>query len=106
MTRADLIAKLTARAADAEASGALAPVATVLRAVVAELNAVDGLPAARSAPARLLTLAETAERLHVPKRWLTDHRDELPFLRALTPGGTVRVDEAGLLKWLATRGPE
>lgn len=104
MTRADLILKLTTQADQAEQIGALAPVAAVLRAVVAELADVDGLPAARREPNRLLTLAEAAERLHVPRRWLSDHRDECaPFLRTLTPGGTVRVDEAALMKWLATR---
>ena len=101
MTRDEWRAQLAARAAEAERFGATAPLATVLRAILDEFDAVDGLPSDRKAPSRLLTLAEAAERLGVSKRWLTDHK--LPFLRTLTRGGTVRVDEAAMYRWLATR---
>ena len=103
MTRDEWAAQLAARAAEAEQLGSLAPVATIYRVVLAELAEVDGL-ATRTADT-LLTLDEVAARLQVPKRWLTDHREELPFLRRLTPGGTVRVSEVALTRWLATRAP-
>jgi hypothetical protein len=64
---------------------------------------VDGWPTSRPAPDQWLTLAETAQRLSVPKRWLTENRHQLPFIKTLIAGGAVRVSEAGLRRWLATR---
>ncbi len=104
MTRDEWRARLEARADEAERYGTTAPRATVLRAILDELAAVDGLPTDRTAPPRLLTLQEAADRLGVTPRYLSDHRKELPFLRRLTPGGTVRVEEAALMKWLTARG--
>ena len=102
MTRDEFVAQLAARAADAEKFAAQAPLAVTLRAVLAELEAVDGIPATKPAPDRLLTLDEAAERLNVEKRFFTEHRD-LPFLKRLVPGGSVRVSERALERWLATR---
>ena len=101
MTRDEWAAHLTARALQAERIGATAPVAAVLRDVVAELETLDGI--AQREPDQMLTLAETAARLNVPKRWLTEHRDELPFLKQYIPGGTVRVSGKALARWLRTR---
>jgi len=103
MTREEWAAQLAARAADAERFGASAPLAVTLRAVLAELDAVDGMPVTPPVPDRLLTLDEAAERLRVPKRWLTEHRRELPFVKKLVQGGTVRVSERELARWMATR---
>jgi len=103
MTRDEYLAQLATEAEQAERYGATAPLGATLRSVIADVQALDGLPSTRKSPPRLLTLAEAAERLGVPKRWLTDHRRDLPFLRSLTPGGTVRVDEAALERWLAKR---
>ncbi len=103
MTRDEWAAHLAQRADDAERLGALAPMATVLRTVLAELEAVDGWPATKPPPDEMLTLEETAARLNVPKRWLTEHRHELPFLTEYVPGGTVRVSAKALARWLATR---
>ena len=103
MTRDEYLAQLTARAADAEKVGALAPLALTLRTIATELEAVDGWPSSRPAPDTLLTLEETADRLNVSKRWLTDNRNHLPFLKQLVPGGAVRVSAAALTRWLATR---
>jgi len=102
VTRAEWAARLEARAAEAEQLGALAPVAAVLRNVLAELETVDGLPTARPAPDVMLTLAEAAERLNVPKRWLTENRHQLPFLKHYARG-TVRASAADLARWIATR---
>ena len=64
---------------------------------------VTPLPTTRPAPDQWLTLAETAQRLSVPKRWLTENRHQLPFIKTLIAGGAVRVSEAALRRWLATR---
>ena len=103
MTREEWAESLAERAEDAERLGALAPVGTVLRSVLTELEVVDGWPATKAAPDEMLTLEATAERLNVPKRWLTEHRHELPFLKEYVPGGTVRVSAKGLARWLKTR---
>ena len=76
--------------------------ATLLRALIDEAEAVDGVPVSRPAPDMMLTLDEAAERLKVTKRFFTEHRD-LPFLKRLVPGGTVRVSERDLVRWMATR---
>ncbi len=107
MTLADLQADLERRAGDAERLGASAPVATVLRQVVAELAAgLDGNGApARSAghpPTTLLTAREAAQVLHVAPRWLYRHAGALPFTRRLGPK-TVRFDPDGLARWVARR---
>ena len=81
MTRAELLARLAQRAEDAERVGATAPVAAVLRAVLAELEAVDGVPTT-SAPDRLISLEEAAEQLGVSARWLREHRP--PYVVALS----------------------
>ena len=101
MTREELLARWQVRAAEAEQIGALAPVATLLRALMAEAEAVDGMPVSRPAPDTMLTLDEAAARLQVPKRWFTEHRD-LPFLKRLS-GVTVRVSEKELARWVASR---
>lgn len=103
MTRDEWAGQLAARAAEAERFGALAPLAVTLRAVLAELEAVDGWPTTRPAPDLMLTLEEAAARMNVPKRYITDHRRELPFVKVYSPGGTVRVSERELNRWLATR---
>lgn len=94
MTRDEWADRLAARASDAERIGATAPVAAVLRDVLAEFETVDGI--ASATPDEMLTLGETATRLNVPQRWLTEHRHELPFLRQYIPGGTVRVSSKGI----------
>ena len=99
MTREEWAAQLAARASDAERIGSTAPVAAVLHDVLAELETVDGI----AAPDAMLTLEETATRLNVSQRWLTENRHELPFLRQYVPGGLVRVSSKALARWLATR---
>ena len=75
----------------------------MLRVVLAEVEALDGMPLSKPVPDVMLTLDEAAARLHVEKRFFTEHRRELPFLKQLVPGGTVRVSERALERWLATR---
>lgn len=99
MTRDEWAAQLAARAADAERIGSTAPVAATLHDLLAELETVDGI----AAPDQMLTLEEAADRLNVPRRWLTENRHELPFLRQYVRGGTVRVSSKALERWLATR---
>ena len=103
MTRDEWTARLAVRAAEAERLGTLAPVASVLRDVLTEVEQVDGWPATKPAPDEMLTLDEAAARLKVAKRWLTEHRHELPFLKQYVPGGTVRVSGKALARWLAMR---
>lgn len=101
MTRDQWAAQLAARASDAERIGATAPVAAVLRDVLAEFETVDGI--ASATPDEMLTLGETAARLNVTPRWLTENRHALPFLRQYVPGGIVRVSSKALERWLTTR---
>jgi hypothetical protein len=104
MTRAELVARLRQQAADAERLGATAPVATVLRAVVEDVEQVTGL-APHAGPDRLLTLAEAADRLAVPVRWFSEGGRDAPFLRRLSRR-QVRVSEQALTRWLAKRAGE
>jgi len=53
---------------------------------------------------RLLTPAETAERLGVSLRWLYGNADSLPFTRRLTPR-LLRFEESGLEEWLGAKAP-
>ena len=92
--------RLAQRARDAAVMHATAPVADVLGAVLAELEALDG---AGQAPAdRLLDVERAAALLDVRPRWLYDHAKTLPFARKLS-GRTLRFSEAGLRRWLERR---
>ena len=53
---------------------------------------------------RLLTPAETAERLGVSTKWLYLNADNLPFCRRLSPR-LLRFEESELETWLAARRP-
>lgn len=99
MTKRELVARVSERIAEAERIGALAPVASVLRAFLDDLEALDGVPTAPPTEDVLLTLGQAAERLQVDVRWFTLHRGELPFVRTLSKN-TVRVSSRGLARWL------
>jgi predicted DNA-binding transcriptional regulator AlpA len=102
VTLAELRAALERRAAEAEALGATAPVASVYRLVVADLDAVGPEPTCGlRAPNedRLLNASEAAERLGVARRWLYRHAARLPFTRRLS-AGVLRFSLAGINKWL------
>jgi len=101
VTLAELRAALERRAAEAEAVGATAPVASVYRAVVAELEAVNSEPsrALRAEEDRLLNAEEASKRLGVARRWLYRHAERLPFTRRLS-AGILRFSLAGINKWL------
>lgn len=76
------------------------------RVVLARLP--DALEAPRAAPVqaepeRLIDVKEAATRCDVSPRWLYRNADKLPFTRRLS-SGTLRFSEAGLTKWLASRG--
>lgn len=103
MTRDEWAARLAARAAEAERLGTLAPLAVVLRDVLAEVEAVDGWPVTAPAADRFLTLEEAAAQLRVTPRWLREERP--PYVVALGDK-TLRVSERKLARWLASRGPE
>jgi excisionase family DNA binding protein len=49
---------------------------------------------------RLLTVAQVAERLGVPKRWVYRRAAKLPFARRIG-AGTLRFSEKGLERWEA-----
>lgn len=107
MTVADLVARYRARAQEAEALGATAPVGAFYRLVVGELEAVAGnrrSPTSTDAPDRLLDVREAAARLSVTPRWLYVHAGDFPFTVRL-PGRRLRFREAGLAAWLAGRRP-
>ena len=94
VTLAELRARWEARARDAEAMHASAPVADVLRVALSELEAADG---ARGPPAtdRLLTAEEAAPRLGATVRWLYDQAKTLPFTKRLSRK-CLRFSEMGL----------
>jgi hypothetical protein len=104
VTREELVTRLSDRAEEAERLNASAPLATVYRALIADLEALDGVPG-RKAPDEMLTLAEAAHRAGVKVRWFRDNRarpEVRAFLRPLARG-TVRVSAAGLARFLSTR---
>ncbi len=77
----------------------------VSRAVVAELRPLLENGNAPRKPAksdRMLTAAEVAERLNVPRRFVYDHADKWPFTIRLDEG-TLRFSERGLDRWLEHR---
>ncbi len=82
-------------------------VQAVSRAVVAELRPLLENGDVRQTAAksdRLLTAAEVAERLNVPRRFVYDHADKWPFTIRLDEG-TLRFSERGLDRWLEHRRP-
>lgn len=87
--------------------------AEALPALLLELSALQSRAALRlrlialssptnGGPERLLTVREAASRCGMSADWLYRHKDALPFIHRL--GRTVRVSEAGLVRWMATRG--
>lgn len=98
MTLAELCADLERRAVDAERLGASAPVASVLRTVLADMRIVDGVTLA-DPDDRLLTVPEAASLLHVSPWWLYRKARSLPFARKLGRR-TLRFSEKGLRRWL------
>ncbi len=108
MTLTKLLATLERRAEEAERVGSTAPVAAIYRAVLEDLQPLTDSPAPLEPEDilvrdRLLTVAETAERLSVSTRYVYAHRSEFPFTRRLS-GGAVRFSEQGLAAWLQRDG--
>jgi len=87
---------------------ATAPVANVLRAIIGELQALDGASGVPDPPApvedRLLTAQEVAVRVHTNAKWVyrAAAAGRLPFARHLSPG-VLRFSDVGLRQWLARR---
>ncbi len=104
VTVAELCKRLEQQAADAEAMHASAPVADVLRVVLAELATVNGT-AQDSGSDRLLSAADVAARLNVSTRYVYDHANEWPFTQRLS-ARKLRFSERGLERWeRRTRSP-
>lgn len=101
MRLADLVADLERRAADAERVGASAPVAGVLRSVLADVRAVDDVSEADPED-RLLKVDEVAEMLGVSVWWVYTHAKRLPFARKIGPKA-LRFSEKGAQRWLLRR---
>jgi predicted DNA-binding transcriptional regulator AlpA len=104
---ADLLQSLERRATEAEAIGATAPVASVYRALLAELAPFSGngngaKPSA--SPDTLLEAKEAARRLCVRPGWLYRHAATLPFAKRV---GTraLRFSEQGISRWLSEQRP-
>ena len=103
MRLVELVAELERRATDAERMQATAPVACVLKTVLAELQTLDGVALSGHSPSpqadRLVTVAEAAARLNVSKRWLYAHAADFPFTKRL-PGRRLRFSQAALTRYL------
>lgn len=97
MTVAELVAHLEQRAAEADQIGATAPVANVLRSVMAELEQLNGMAQDHGAD-RLLTASQVAARLNVSPRYVYDHAGEWPFTQRLS-ARQIRFSERGLERW-------
>jgi len=106
---AALLAQLERRAAESEAIGATAPVGAVLRAIIGELQALDGtaslgshgdkLAAVDGRPDQLLTAQQVAARLAISVKVVYRRAGRWPFTRRLSPG-ILRFSERGLQQWL------
>lgn len=104
MTLPEILANLERRAGDAERLAATAPVAVVLRQVVAELVTLgDGTSGnGKQPPAegdRLLRAQEVAKRLGCSARYVYAHAGRFPF--TVRVGGLVRFSELRFDRWLA-----
>lgn len=97
VTREEFLATLATRAADAERLGALAPVASVVRDILRDAEAVNGWPAHRPAPDRLITLEAAADQLAVTPRWLRETR---PGFVVTLGDKTLRVSEQRLARFI------
>ena len=104
MTLMDFLGELEHRAAEAERIGAQAPVASIYRAVLGELRALDdgkhSTPPAVGDDGTLLTAREVAQRLGCSIRYVYSHAGDYPFTRRLGDR-MVRFDREGLGRWLA-----
>ncbi len=94
MTREEFAAKVATRADYHEAIGD-PRVAGALRMVLADCEALDGIPA--RAPDKLFSLEDAARRLDVSVRWLRENRP--PYVIELSPK-TLKVSEQRLNAWL------
>jgi len=88
-----------ARLDPAQLPSLLVQLAALQSAVAARLIAESN---GTSRESRLLDVDQAARRTGMSKDWLYRHAPTLPFTRWL--GRTVRFDEGGLTRWLATRG--
>lgn len=86
----DVIADLRRRAEEAERIGATAPVASILKDVIATLEA---------GPVRMLTVKEAAAVLGVTPDWVYRHQHTIPGRRKLH--GLLRFDERRLREYRA-----
>jgi Helix-turn-helix domain len=107
VTLPELRAELARRAADADRIHATAPAGEVYRAILADLNQLDGqsivathLNSSGNGADRLIKVKEAAGRLGLSPRWLYN-RPDLPFMRRIE--GRVRVSERALERYLARR---
>ena len=73
----------------------------LLAAVLALFKHHHGVPALASPV--LITVAQAAQRLGVARQWIYAHQKTLPWVVRISPR-KIRVDEAGLVKWLAEGG--
>ncbi len=106
VTLTELVTRLEQRAVDAEAIHATAPVATIFRQVLSELEALNpnviAKPPAPSLDDRWLTARDVAARLGCSPRYVYSHAESFPFTVKLGKRA-VRFSAAGLDRWLARR---
>jgi hypothetical protein len=94
VTRAEFVAKVAERAEYHEAIGDVR-VAGALRMVLADCEALNGIPA--RAADRLISLEDAAGRLSVSVRWLRENRPS--YVVELSPK-MLKVSERRLNAWL------
>ena len=87
---------LAAQLPDEEASALVVSLAGLLAALGARLAMREQTPS--QGPTRLLSVAETAERMGVSKDWLYKNGEDLPFSRKV--GRRRLFDEGGMERWM------
>lgn len=86
----------------AEALPAFVAQLSALAMRAAARMALPGRPQHRVETDRLLTVGEASERTGMSRAWLYRHKANLPFSKRI--GRKVLFSEAGMTRWIATRG--
>lgn len=100
MTIQELRLEYARKIEDAQRFGTLAPLATVLSEVLRDLENLGGSPAPSGD--EWLTPADAAEVMGVTRRWIYNHRDQLPWVKKID-GRNIRCSRDGLRRYMLTR---
>jgi len=101
MTPTELADLIESQAGSAEAMGATAPVAQVLRTLIPKIHELT-LEANGNGnrPDRMISAKDGAERIGMSVRWLYQHASELSFVKKY-PSGAVKCSTKGIDRWLS-----